>query len=37
MTANGNRLRFFRDVVGITMDTAGVERVDFKPSSAPTS
>jgi len=29
MTANGNRLRSFRDVAGITMDTAGVERVDF--------
>src|SRR5262249_8965583 len=29
LSANGNRLRFFRDVAGITMDTAGVERVDF--------
>jgi hypothetical protein len=29
LTANGNRLRFFRDVANITMDTAGVERVDF--------
>src|SRR5439155_10304030 len=29
LTANGNRLKFFRDVAGITMDTAGVERVDF--------
>ncbi len=27
--ANGNRLRFTRDVAGITMDTNGVERVDF--------
>ncbi len=29
LSANGNRLRFFRDVAGITMDTAGVEQVDF--------
>ena len=29
LSANGSRLRFFRDVAGITMDTAGVERVDF--------
>jgi Ca2+-binding RTX toxin-like protein len=29
LTANGNRLKFFRDVANITMDTAGVERVDF--------
>ncbi len=29
LTANGNRLRFFRDVASITMDTHGVERVDF--------
>jgi hypothetical protein len=29
LTANGNRLRFFRDIANITMDTAGVERVDF--------
>jgi Ca2+-binding RTX toxin-like protein len=29
LSANGERLRFFRDVAGITMDTAGVERVDF--------
>jgi len=29
LTANGNRLKFVRDVAGITMDTAGVERVDF--------
>jgi Ca2+-binding RTX toxin-like protein len=27
LSANGNRLRFFRDVGNITMDTAGVERV----------
>jgi Ca2+-binding RTX toxin-like protein len=30
LSANGNRLRFFRDAGTITMDTAGVERVDFK-------
>ena len=29
LSANGNRLRFFRDIGNITMDTAGVERVDF--------
>ena len=29
LSANGNRLRFFRDVATITMDTAGVEQVDF--------
>jgi Ca2+-binding RTX toxin-like protein len=29
LSANGNRLRFFRDVASITMDTAGVEEVDF--------
>jgi Ca2+-binding RTX toxin-like protein len=29
LTANGNRLKFFRDVASITMDTHGVERVDF--------
>ncbi len=28
LSANGNRLRLFRDVGGVTMDTAGVERVD---------
>ena len=30
LSANGNRLRFFRDIGNITMDTADVERVDFK-------
>ena len=30
LSANGQRLRFFRDIGNITMDTAGVERVDFK-------
>jgi hypothetical protein len=29
LSANGNRLKFFRDAGNITMDTAGVERVDF--------
>jgi hypothetical protein len=29
MTANGRRLTFFRDLAGITMDTDGVETVDF--------
>jgi predicted lipoprotein with Yx(FWY)xxD motif/Ca2+-binding RTX toxin-like protein len=28
LSANGKRLRFFRDVGNVTMDTAGVERVD---------
>jgi Ca2+-binding RTX toxin-like protein len=29
LSANGTRLKFLRDVANITMDTAGVERVDF--------
>ena len=29
MTANGRRLTFFRDLAAITMDTDGVETVDF--------
>ena len=29
LSANGNRLKFFRDIGNITMDTDGVERVDF--------
>src|SRR4051794_3700831 len=29
LSANGNRLKFTRDVAGITMDTAGVEHVVF--------
>ena len=29
LSANGGRLRFTRDVAGITMDTDGVEQVDF--------
>ena len=28
LSANGNRLKFFRDVGNITMDTDGVERID---------
>ena len=30
LSANGSRLRFFRDAGNITMDTAGVERVDVE-------
>jgi Ca2+-binding RTX toxin-like protein len=29
LSANGTRLRFTRDIANVTMDTAGVERVDF--------
>jgi Ca2+-binding RTX toxin-like protein len=29
LSANGTRLRFFRNPGSVTMDTAGVERVDF--------
>jgi hypothetical protein len=29
VSANGNRVRFFRDAGNITMDTAGGERIDF--------
>jgi Ca2+-binding RTX toxin-like protein len=29
LSANGNRLKFFRNPGAVTMDTAGVERVDF--------
>ena len=29
LSANGDHLRFFRDIANITMDTHGVERVDF--------
>jgi hypothetical protein len=29
LSANGHRLRFVRDIAGITMDTNGVEQVDF--------
>ena len=35
LSANGHRLRFFRDVASITMDTAGVERVDFNVLGGP--
>src|SRR5436190_1887846 len=31
VSANGARLKFFRNPGNITMDTAGVERVDFNP------
>src|SRR4029079_9763870 len=30
LSANGNRLTFLRDPGRVTLDTAGVERVDFK-------
>jgi Ca2+-binding RTX toxin-like protein len=30
LSANGGRLRFFRNVAGITMDTDGVEQVQFQ-------
>ena len=30
LSANGDRLRFTRDIANITMDTHGVERVDFE-------
>jgi len=29
VTANGNRVRFVRDVGSVTMDVAGLERIDF--------
>jgi Ca2+-binding RTX toxin-like protein len=29
LSANGDHLKFFRDVANVTMDTHGVERVDF--------
>ena len=29
ISANGSRVRFFRDVAGITMDLNGIERIDF--------
>ena len=29
LSANGNRLRLFRDIGNVTMDTAGVEQVDL--------
>jgi Ca2+-binding RTX toxin-like protein/predicted lipoprotein with Yx(FWY)xxD motif len=35
LSANGNRLRFFRTQANITMDTAGVERVDFNALGGP--
>jgi hypothetical protein len=37
LSANGNRLTFFRDVAGIKMDTAGVEQVTSTRSAAPMS
>ena len=35
VSANGKRLRFLRDPGAITMDTAGVERVDFNALGGP--
>src|SRR5215207_4495175 len=35
LSANGNRLRFLRTQANITMDTAGVERVDFNALGGP--
>jgi Ca2+-binding RTX toxin-like protein len=35
LSANGNRLRFFRTQANITMDTAGVEQVDFNALGGP--
>jgi predicted lipoprotein with Yx(FWY)xxD motif/Ca2+-binding RTX toxin-like protein len=35
LSANGNRLRFTRDVGTVTMDTHGVERVDFNALGGP--
>src|SRR4029450_11825486 len=30
VSANGNRVRFVRDIGTVTMDTAGLERIDFQ-------
>ena len=35
LSANGNRLRFTRDVANIVMDTAGVEQVNFNALGGP--
>jgi hypothetical protein len=35
LSANGNRLRFFRTQANVTMDTAGVERSTSTPSAGP--
>jgi Ca2+-binding RTX toxin-like protein len=35
LVADGNRLKFFRDPGRVTMDTAGVERVDFNALGGP--
>jgi Ca2+-binding RTX toxin-like protein len=37
LAADGNRLKFFRDPGRVTMDTAGVERVDFNALGGPDS
>jgi Ca2+-binding RTX toxin-like protein len=35
LSANGPRLRFFRDIANVTMDTVGVEQVDFNALGGP--
>ena len=35
VSANGDRVRFSRDIGNVTMDTAGVEQIDFRPSPGP--
>jgi predicted lipoprotein with Yx(FWY)xxD motif len=37
LVGDGNRLEFFRDPGNVTMDTAGVERVDFNALGGPDS
>ncbi len=37
ISANGGRLRFFRDVANITMDLNDVEGIEFRPWAAPTT
>jgi Ca2+-binding RTX toxin-like protein len=37
LVADGNRLKFFRAPGNVTMDTAGVERVDFNALGGPTA
>ena len=37
ISANGGRVRFFRDVANVTMDLDDVEEIDFRPWAAPTT
>ena len=37
VSANGQRVRFVRDVANITMDLDNVESIVARPSAAPTS